>query len=166
MTRHQSFCLTCHTPHDGTLNTDWCETHRTGCLFGCGTNVDTDTGVCAHCRDHSANRAVCDDCGGEYEQWGGVWTDMTTPTTAPTRRTMREAGFAVFAHMETLAKEADASLVPMAERQAVEVWGWLTVAAHGLADDDAITTDDEEFDVPVVSSSAWDEHDSDELAPY
>lgn len=80
---------------------------------------------------------------------------------------MRECGHAAYQHMDALTSEADARLTPMADRQAVEVWGWLTIAAHGLADDDATTADDEQaLDVPVVGLTAWDEHDDDTLAPY
>lgn len=43
------------------------------CLFGCGSVVDSDTGICHACGDHSANRAECEVCGAEYEDWGGTW---------------------------------------------------------------------------------------------
>lgn len=40
------------------------------CTFGCGFVVDSDTGFCPRCKDHSANSFVCDDCGAVWEDWG------------------------------------------------------------------------------------------------
>ena len=50
------------------------------CVFGCGSTVSDDgdgdgvgAGICPSCRDHSANEAVCEECGAAYEDWGGIW---------------------------------------------------------------------------------------------
>lgn len=41
------------------------------CVFGCGSVVDSDTMMCSQCRDHSANRIECPDCGQAWENWSG-----------------------------------------------------------------------------------------------
>ena len=33
------------------------------CTFGCNRKVDTDTGICPECRDHSNNVVECTKCG-------------------------------------------------------------------------------------------------------
>lgn len=33
------------------------------CVFGCGAHVDTDTGMCPTCKDHSHNVYFCEYCG-------------------------------------------------------------------------------------------------------
>jgi len=54
------------------------------CIFGCGSIVDSDTGICHECGDHSANVACCEECGAEYEDWGGEWKQTIGERTIPT----------------------------------------------------------------------------------
>lgn len=48
------------------------------CVFGCGSRVDTDTGVCLICRDHSANAIECE-CGARWERWGAEYEQTDPP---------------------------------------------------------------------------------------
>ena len=41
------------------------------CIFGCGSEVDDDTGICPTCREHSANTVTCWECGTRWEKWAG-----------------------------------------------------------------------------------------------
>lgn len=60
-------CLECHNP-DGSLNTDLMGDE--GLCTLCGrTQVDSDTGFCPSCHEHSANRYECTTCGLQYEKW-------------------------------------------------------------------------------------------------
>jgi hypothetical protein len=63
------YCAECRYP-DGSVNEEWFW-ENSGCLFGCGPHVDTDTGFCPSCKDHSANTAECETCGTEYQDWDG-----------------------------------------------------------------------------------------------
>lgn len=47
------------------------------CVFGCGRRVDPDTGICPACRDHSANRIECETCGQAFENWTGVYQEVS-----------------------------------------------------------------------------------------
>lgn len=58
---------------EGTLDTEWAYANG-ACLFGCGSHVDTDMGICPECQEHSCDRAGCEVCGAEYENWHGAWT--------------------------------------------------------------------------------------------
>lgn len=61
----------CQTCEDGD-NTDYLS-EIGSCTFGCGNVVDTDVYYCRYCSDHSANVAVCEDCGAEYDDANGEW---------------------------------------------------------------------------------------------
>ena len=54
---------------DGTPDQELIAEQSYGCVFGCGHTVDRDTGMCPHCKDHSANAAECEVCGRQYEAW-------------------------------------------------------------------------------------------------
>lgn len=69
-------CGQCTVPN-GTIDIEWADENHTGCLFGCGSNVDPDTGICPHCHDHSANRVVCESCDRAYEHWTEQWALAT-----------------------------------------------------------------------------------------
>lgn len=51
------------------------ENEQGSCLFGCNSVVDTDTGLCPSCQDHSANRIECERCGTSFENWNGKWEE-------------------------------------------------------------------------------------------
>jgi hypothetical protein len=69
-------CPTCREP-DGSLNVEYLS-ENASCLFGCGRQVDKDTGICSHCKEHSANAVECESCGVEYHKWtGGDWQKVT-----------------------------------------------------------------------------------------
>lgn len=59
-------------PECGDGDSEWA-TLKGSCTFGCGYTVDTDTGMCPHCKEHSANRAECNTCGTALESWSGKW---------------------------------------------------------------------------------------------
>lgn len=66
------------TQADGAAMADCCRTatEQGGtCVFGCGSIVDSDTGMCPSCREHSADRVECD-CGRSWERWDGQWTEV------------------------------------------------------------------------------------------
>ncbi len=77
---------------------------------------------------------------------------------------MTHLGHACYRRMNELSDAADRSLVPMNQRQDVETWGGLTVAAHTLGREDA--AEDDGWDLPQPGGTAWDEHDDDSLTPY
>lgn len=51
------------------------KTQQGTCVFGCGCAVDSDTKMCGHCKDHSANRIECE-CGTAFEDWDGKYTEV------------------------------------------------------------------------------------------
>lgn len=62
----ENTCKTCQNP-DGSPNTDLLSDEGS-CVFGCNRHVDTDTGFCPECKDHSTNVYECEDCGKVWEQ--------------------------------------------------------------------------------------------------
>ena len=74
-------CATCEV--NGKPNVEYLSEKGT-CIFGCGNVVDSDTGVCHSCGDYSANVTCCEECGAEYEDWGGIWTQTIGERAIPT----------------------------------------------------------------------------------
>jgi len=53
------------------------KTEQGTCLFGCNVPVDSDTGFCPRCHDHSANRIECETCGQAFEEWDGSYEEVS-----------------------------------------------------------------------------------------
>ena len=81
-------CVKCEV--NGKPNAEYLDSIGT-CAFGCGNVVSSDgdddgvgAGICPTCRDHSANVSCCEECGAEYEDWGGIWEQTIGERTIPT----------------------------------------------------------------------------------
>jgi hypothetical protein len=66
-------CVGCQDAHGQPDQQKIAAMEGAGCVFGCPRPVDSDTGVCPSCREHSANAVECEDCGTRYEDWSGQW---------------------------------------------------------------------------------------------
>lgn len=68
---HGKPCPTCQNM-DGSVNEAWAR--ENGSCTLCGREViDPDHPFCSRSRDHSANRAQCEDCQSVYEDWAYSW---------------------------------------------------------------------------------------------